>query len=406
MSSSLKARLVPGGLVCALAASLVGCAVPGDPLLVVSPDRSAFDGSIHRVVLTVHAWTGDEKPGAGVVRFESAVGTFVGGDEVTLVDGFATVTFACQPDVEPACVGPVRLQATWGESITPVQLTGYVSHPITPVEWDVVPTGVASQLFAVASTREVVWAVGERGTVLRFSKQRWERFASGTLVTLRAVTLDAAGFPVAVGDDGVVIAWDGAQFVKRTISGEQLTAVAFDAHQVLHVGAASGVVFCESQGGGFETAFTLAAVPVRSLVSFGGELWATAEGSVARKLNDWEMVPPPVSGTLALAFAGETTVYLAGQRGSDRAPQGLVLTGPMPAWKSSALPEPVIGVVEVPLTNERFVFGATKLFRQVEPGGTWDPIDSPSPALAGASRAPGDLVLVGPAGISLVRRHN
>lgn len=394
------------GLSCVWCVLGSACAPKGEPVLTLAPDRSTFDGRTERVSVRVRAFDDEGLPAGGLVALTSTVGHFVGPADLVLEEGAATATFACNPDEEPACLGSMRITGLWNGQTTTVQVIGMVTSPPPPVKWDVVPTGVAVQLHAMAVTREgFAWAVGERGVVVRLEGSSWRPIPSGVGTDLWAITLDGRGAPIVVGDDGVVLQWSGTEFVPWPVRSieDNFTAVGFDAHGTLVLGARSGLVYFD-RGGELEASIDLRSA-VTSMVTRRDGLWVTGTGVLAKYVDGfWLTLPSPTTGTLRRAFGGETNLWLTGDRAGAQSMQGLVVSGPMPNWKTTALPAPVTGLVEVPFVAERFAFGGSRLFRQLNDG-DWADTECPSEVEAGASRGPDDLVLVGPPGISLVRRH-
>jgi hypothetical protein len=382
------------------------CAPKGEPVLTLAPDRTAFDGRTERVSVRVRAFDPDGEPSGGLVSLTATVGHFVGPADLVLEEGAATATFACNPNEEPACLGSMRITGAWNGQTTTVQVIGTVESPPPPVKWDVVPTGVPVQLHAMAVTREgFVWAVGERGVVLRLEGSSWRRMFSGVGTALWAITLDASGAPIIGGDHGVVLRWSGTEFTPWPTPSieDDVTALGFDSRGALVVGARSGLVYFD-RGGELNPSIDLGTA-VTSMVARSDGLWVTGTSVLAKYVDGfWLTLPSPATGTLRRAFGGESALWLMGDRAGAQSRQGLVVSGPMPNWKTTALPAPVTGLVEVPFSAERFAFGGSRLFRQLNEG-DWADTDCPSEVEAGASRQPEDLVLVGPPGISLIRRR-
>lgn len=382
------------------------CAPKGEPVLTLSPDRTSFDGRTERVAFRVRAFDEDGLPAGGVVSLTATVGHFIGPADLILEEGVGTATFACNPEEQPACLGSLRVTAAWTGLSVVSQVVGVIAEAPAPVRWDVVPTGVAVELHAMVATRDdVVWAVGERGVVVRLEGSAWRPVHSGVGTQLRAISLDPNGQPVVVGDDGVVLRWSGSEFVAWPMTGveDDFTAVAFDAAGRLVVGARSGLVSFD-RGGELEASMDLRTA-VTSMVMRDEGLWVTGSGVLAKYADGfWLTLPSPTTGTLRRAFAGESALWLTGDRAGAQTMQGLVVSGPMPTWKTTALPAPISGLVEVPHVAERFAFGGARLFRQLKDG-DWVDTECPSEVEAGVSRGPDDLVLVGPPGISLVRRR-
>jgi hypothetical protein len=397
---SVQAAVLAGCLV------MVGaCAGPlAEPVLSVSPDRASFDGRTERVILKIHAWEAGEKLGGGVVRLTAPVGEFIGGSELILSDGFVTATYACSPADEPACVGSIRISAEWAGMHATTQVIGVERVPPESVKWEVVPTGVSAALLAIASAKDgTAWAVGEHGVVLHLVGRTWTKVPTGVGSTLRGVAMGPADEPIVVGDDGVMLRWQGDHFSLLVQEGDDLTAVATGNDGVVHVGGASGLLY-EFVGDRLDPALDLR-TPVLSIAPQGADVWATGEGLLTRfSAGQWLSMPVPVSGKLSFAQTGRDALWLVGERTGATSVSGLLVSGPMPNWRTTALPEPVRAIAEVPGVAERFALTSAHLYRQLDDG-HWDAVECPSPASAITSRADGDLVLIGPSGISLLRTH-
>lgn len=394
-------RRVLIGLLCVFGGA---CAPKGEPFLVLTPDKVVFDGRTERVSFRVHAYLEDDSPGGGLLQLDSPVGTFVGGTNLILDQGVATSTFVCNPDEQLACLGSIRVTAQWNGVDAVAQLRNVLAAPPATVNWSVVPTGLPFAMHAsVVDRGGLVWAVGERGAVARLEGDQWTAVHSMVGTALRAATIGPTGKPVIVGDDGVVMVWSGSQFAPWPVQlpQENFTAVAFNSHDQLLLGTESGLIY-EQQGAELVPTISLH-TPVLSLVQGAMGLWATGEGVLLQSVSDqWFSLPSPTNGTLRRAYPGGAKLWLTGDREGARSPQGLLVAGPAPSWRTTALSVPVTGMVEVAGGAERFAFGENHLFRQIEDG-SWSSVPCPSVIEAGASRGTGDLVLVGPPGISLVR---
>lgn len=383
---------------------LVACGpAPEDPALSVSPDRSSFDGRVDRVILKVRGWAVGGSPAEGLVRLSAPVGRFVGGDTVVLADGFATATYACNPDEEPACNGTLRLAAEWNEVRASTQVS-IVSPPvITPVRFEIVPTHVVESLEAIATSPDgVVWAVGERGVVLRLEGRAWQRVTSPTREGLHALAFDRSGAPVIVGDAGTLLRWSlvGLERVRLETKGD-LTAVAIDADGVVLVGGRDGVL-SRLEEGALVPELELR-TPILALARQGDDVWSGGDNVLARRSQaQWLNLPLPVSARFTFAQPGKEILWLGGERPGVSGMGGVIVAGPMPTWRSAAFSQPVRALTEVPGSGERFALTSASLHRQVA-SGEWQVIDAPAPTRAMTSRGPGDLVLVGPSGFSLLR---
>jgi hypothetical protein len=370
----------------------------------VSPDRSSFEGRSERVILKIRAWEAGEKPAGGVVHLTAPVGEFVGGADLILNEGFVTATYACSPVDDPACVGSIRISAEWGGLHTTTQVIGVEIIPPEAVKWEVVPTGVNAALLAIARGKDgTAWAVGEHGVVLRLTGRTWTKVPTGVGSTLRAVAMAANDSPVVVGDDGVILRWSVDHFSLLIEDGYAFTAVAQGSDGAIHLGTAEGIL-AELAGERVVPALDLR-TPVLSIASQAADVWATGDGVLTRfSGGQWLSMPIPVPGRLSFAQEGRDALWLAGERTGATSVSGLLVSGPMPAWRSTALPEPVRAIAEVPGVEERFALTTHHLYRQVD-AGKWELVESPISATALTSRANGDLVMVGAPGISLLRTH-
>lgn len=374
-----------------------------DPALSVSPDRSSFDGRVDRVILKVRAWDVGGSPAEGLVRLSAAVGHFVGGDTVVLADGFATATYACNPDEEPACSGPVRLGAEWNELRASTQVTLFSPPESTPVSFEIVPTNVVEQLEAIAtSPAGVVWAVGEHGVVLELVGRTWQRRSTPTRATLRALAFARDGSPLIVGDAATLLRLGALGFERVALQAKSdLTAISVDADGVVLIGDRDGVLsHLEEDALVPELELRTA---ILALARQGDDVWAGGDNVLARRSQaQWLNLPVPVAARFTFAQAGKEALWLGGERPGVSGMGGVVVAGPMPTWKSAAFSQPVRALTEVPGQSERFALTSAQLHRQLD-GGEWKSIDVPAPARAMTSRGPGDLVLVGPSGFSMLR---
>jgi hypothetical protein len=117
-----------------LAVAFAACGPAGDPVLTlrVNPISLAADGTTAEV--TVEATLGDGRPGTGDVAVTARVGSLGGGGtgiELSLVDGKAATTYACDLAVEPGCSGPVRLAANWKERLAATNVVLPGSAPVS-----------------------------------------------------------------------------------------------------------------------------------------------------------------------------------------------------------------------------------------------------------------------------------
>lgn len=395
------ARIV---VVLAAAMTAAACAPAAEEAaLFLSPDRASFDGKAERVIVKIRAFEVGGTPAGGVVHLTAPVGHFVGGAEVLLADGFATATYACSPDEEAACSGTVRLAAEWGSLHATTQVNIAAALVVTPVEWEVVSTNSLSPLFAIASAGDgTAWAVGDRGAVLHLVGRQWSVVPSGVYAALRAVAIDLDGAPVIVGDDGVVLRQVDGALQRLPFPGkDSYRAVTVDAHGAVHLGSSTGLL-STIVGDSLVPKLDLR-TPILAMASQGDEVWATGDGLFARHAaNQWMNLPMPLTARLTVAQSGRDGLWLCGEREGATSTSGVIVAGPSPGWRTTALPEPVRAFTEVPGVAERFALTSTKLYRQLEDA-KWEAVAVPAKATAMTSRTRGDLVLVGPPGVSLIR---
>jgi hypothetical protein len=400
--TSTRISLLPCAVLAAVTAAACGPA-PEEAALYLSPDRAAFDGKSERVIVKIRAFEVGGSPAGGVVHLTAPVGHFVGGGEIVLADGFATATYACSPDDEAACAGTVRLAGEWGGLHTTTQVSITTTIFIAPVEWEIVATHTLSPLLAIAAAKDgSAWAVGERGTVLHLVGRQWHLVPSPVHSTLRAVAVDADDAPVIVGDEGAVLRMVSGALRRLPLADrDSYLSVAVDGEGQVHVGSATGVLS------------TLVVdelvprldlrTPILGMARQGDEVWATGDGRLARFATaQWMNLPVPVEAHLSVVQSGREGLWLGGAREGATSVSGVIVAGPSPAWRTTALPEPVRAFAEVPGVAERFALTTTHLYRQIDEA-SWEKVSVPASATAMTSRARGDLVLVGPGGFSLLR---
>ena len=76
--------------------------------------------------------------------------------------------------------------------------------------WGVYAAGIDEDLYGVAVFDATsAWAVGAGGVTYRLEPAGWHPIPSGVTVTLRAIAARAVDDAVVVGDDGVILIWDG-----------------------------------------------------------------------------------------------------------------------------------------------------------------------------------------------------
>ena len=395
-----NSRLLP---VAAMCVALGGCGASSvEPVLQLSPVKSAFEGTSERAVVKIVAVDRQGSPGEGTVTLTSTVGHFVD-PELTLVAGQVTATFVCDPREEPACVGTIRLGGAWAGVQATTQVQGLAATTPNTVTWEVVPTGVALQAFALErSPANEVWAVGDGGLILKLVGRSWQRLASGVTVALRALTFAADGTPVAVGDEGTLVRMVDGQFQPLTLSQEALTAVTLDDQGVIYAGDAVGQIVSFDPSKGLIRPLTSLEDAVRGLVFRDGVVYAVSPNSFARFDGSWMMDAEPFNGTFNTLRVGAQSLLVGGQREGIVGVDGVLAEGSDAAWSTTQLGAPVLSIAEVPGVAERFALTEQGLFRQLD-AQVWKKVECPSSGVSIVSRGAGDLVLVGPAGVSLLR---
>ncbi len=377
------------------------CSSSSDPALTLTSDHATFDGRTQQVVLRVQAWTGSGNPGAGVVSFTSPAGRFIDSADVALVDGFATVTFSCDPTVDGACGGSMRLSASWAGQNTGVSVVVTPSSKELPVHWKVVPTGSLSTLRAAAIANDgAVWAVGTQGTVLRWSNPvgHWSPITSGVTVELRAITSTPRGDLIIVGDGGTVLVFHQGVARRFVFGHDDFTSVLAASATDVDLGGASGKIY-HFDGALLSAQFSLG-VPVLALARDGQVAWATGEGVMAqRSTTGWQAQSTPVLARLNVAASSADGLWLGGARMDTGA--GVLLLGPTD-WRATALTDPVTAAAFPPRSDERFAITEHGVFRQFAQG-KWTDTGAPIGGNAAVSRYTYDLVVVGAPGVSLFR---
>jgi hypothetical protein len=391
---------------CLGVALFLGCGAPSEAQLYLTADKTTFDGRTEHVVLRVQAVGADSKPGLGVVSLATPAGSFVEGVDVTLTDGFATVTFTCDPAVDSACSGSMRLSASWAGQTAGVTLKVTPSVKVQPLAWRVVSTNTLATLFAVAQTSDhVVWAVGAGGTVLRFdaAQGQWSDVPSGVTTNLNAIAVTAEDELVVAGDRGTLLIFRAGAFTtidtSIVVQGQDLSAVSAASVDDIDFASTAGHVF-HFNGLTSTDEFALTS-PVFALVKNDTVLWASGEGVLGRKKPGFEWVKEtaPVLARLTVAASSADGLWLGGTRMDTGA--GVLLLGPTD-WRTTVIAEPLTAVAFPPNSDERFAITETQVYRQLGSGG-WVNAGAPIGGRAAISRAGTDLVIVGPPGISLFR---
>jgi hypothetical protein len=110
--------------------SLLICACTGgEPALEVKATPRTLDGLGQTAVLRIIATDAQGNVGKGSVKIESAAGT-LSDSRLTLDSlGTATTSFICTASSDPACVGAIRITATW--SVGGANVTGQTTVTIS-----------------------------------------------------------------------------------------------------------------------------------------------------------------------------------------------------------------------------------------------------------------------------------
>ncbi len=389
-------------VLCVLGMAVCACQPAAEPSLSISSDRGSFDGRMQRALVTVTA-ADRYGPGQGTVSLVAGVGEFVEGPQARLVDGQATVTYRCDPELEAACQGTVVLGATWGTISSSMQIKVTPSTPVVPVKWRVMPTHTLETLNdVVVGPGHAYWAVGTMGTVLRVVNDEWFSVPSGVDTTLTAAWSDGTRL-VIVGTNDTFLVWNGSELVPQPLDGyDDFTAVTGNATSVVAVTTQGRLARFDGATVAFEW---LGQDVLRSVAqSNAGEVWVLGEKSWYRSTpTTWAPVAPPVLGNWRTARFGPDGLWVVGARDTDQGVSGVVLNGPTPDWRSSAIATELIrDIFFVDGSDERFAVSDTGVFRK--PGSSaWEAVETPMGGLAVAGRSATDVMVVGQGGVSIHR---
>jgi hypothetical protein len=374
-----------------------------EPAIVLSADKTTFDGRSDHAIIRVQAYDKGGVAGAGQVSMLSAVGSFVEGNELTLINGAATATFVCRPDDESGCNGNVQIGATWKGLNEVLQIRVTPSIPKTPVIWKVVPTlSLTTVRGAITAPNGVVWAVGTGGSILQLKNGLWSTVASPVTTDLNAVAILQNGDPIIVGAAGVLLGWNAGVFqVLQTQAMDDFTAVWGASSSDLTLGTSIGQIR-HFNGTAVEDVFALGS-PVLSFVAGTGTDVVAIGTSTIAKFNGtaWTMETAPATTIFKTGLMGPDGLWLAGARTDSR--QGVVSVGPGPDWKSSIVSsEPVEALTWFAGSDERFAVTQSRVYRKTG-GSVWEAVEAPMGGTRAVSRFAGDIVILGPPGISLIR---
>ena len=126
-----------------------------------------------------------------------------------------------------------------GGKIWAVGLGGVMRHrPAGTGAWTAIPgSGTDKDLFGIWGLGEVAYAVGEGGTLIKLSGNKWEAQTSGVSATLRAIWGSAEDHIYAAGDGGTLIHFDGSSWSPvQTPSAADFTGLWGHGDQLFVVG--------------------------------------------------------------------------------------------------------------------------------------------------------------------------
>ncbi len=207
---------------------------------------------------------------------------------------------------------------------------------LTPgIGWDRIATPVDAALLGLAwPARDVGWAVGSAGTILRFDGRGWARDDAASRLTgarLYAVAFDGPDRGIAVGEKGTVVRYAAGRWrLADSMTERKLSAVAFAGRDAIAVGDKGTILI--DRGAGLR-AFTDLDESLRSgqegeapnLLSVAGLADGTAliggarSVLITRTANGFELGrQPPVEGAI---------IALAAQRGPDGSLRAIASVG-------------------------------------------------------------------------------
>lgn len=215
--------------------------------------------------------------------------------------------------------------------------------------WTVVPIAGAPTLRALALTGTTdAWAAGDGAKIYRSTDdgQTWvAQTVTGASENLRGIDAPSNNRPVAVGDKGRIIAFDGTGWVVRPSGVEvALNAVSFADGTTTGWAVGAGGTILKSNDGGATWSAQNAGPVSASLRAVEAETVSTAwaagdDGTLLRTSNGggtWTVIAPPASqlrtDLTAVRVAGGGSVVVAGD------PWGLATVTSGGAWSPLALP--------------------------------------------------------------------
>lgn len=370
----------------------------------VALERSTIDGRYERGIVKVVAQNADGAAGTGTVAFFSSTGTF-STDEAPLVDGQLIASYRCDPTEVAACQGEQRLTVSWAGEVKTVNVRIGPSTELLTPRWKVVPTGTLKRLNAAAvATDGSIWAVGDQGTVLRYAQEAWAPVATRLTVDLAVVVALPSGSVLVAGAESTLSVFR-ADKEETHIDGQS------DAFTAGWANPEGRVYLTTNEGriGVFNGTLEMKNVAEERIDAIGGlgsDVWAASNSHLYKNAGDtWQEQQTPMLAAWSTLLVSPTgALWLGGGRlGGSVANQGVVVSGPTPTWLSSVVANtPVRHLSLVPDSAERLALTDDDVLLKLGDE-AWRSLNAPSGGKAIVSRRPGDAMVVGPSGFSLLR---
>jgi hypothetical protein len=171
------------------------------------------------------------------------------------------------------------------------------------IETSPVPNVLLGDVWAVST--DEVFAVGDRGTILRRENAAWIAMQSNTTANLRGVWAASGSDVWAVGDDGTIVRYDGSTWSPLAgVTGNLLAVWGSSATDVYLVGP--GTVF--HWDGSTFTSQTLAGEPMAISGTGPSDVWVTGESSrVSHYTGTWTTGIDPGAGATYFAMLAVAT---------------------------------------------------------------------------------------------------
>ncbi|HZH04616.1 MAG TPA: hypothetical protein VEY30_12595 [Myxococcaceae bacterium] len=220
-----------------------------------------------------------------------------------------------------ATVTGVRLSGLWGTSAQDVWAVGTGVLHWDGAAWSREPIQSAHLYDIAGSSDGALWAVGERGAVVRRQAGTWEAVPSGTTVDLFSVWPFAADDVWAGGQLGTVLHWNGVVWESRAPETAGFTVSAF-------WGFAPNDLWAATEGGNLfhwdGTAWSLAFQEPTSAPAYFAlwgagpdSLWAVGAGKVLRRtVSGWQAAPVQGGITLLGLWGSADQLWAVGYEGS------------------------------------------------------------------------------------------